>query len=76
MTTIISSKGQIVLPARLRQQDGIEAGQEFEIERLECGNYRLVRRAPPPNEGLMDWLLACPEKGFFAPLESESTDTL
>lgn len=76
MTTIISSKGQIVLPAPIRQQDGIEAGQEFDIERLERGEYRLVRRTPRPNEGLVDWLLTCPEKGFFAAIESESTDTL
>jgi AbrB family looped-hinge helix DNA binding protein len=76
MTTTISSKGQIVLPAEIRRQDGIETGQEFEIERIERGEYRLVRRAPRPNEGLVDWLVACPEKGFFTPLESESTDTL
>jgi AbrB family looped-hinge helix DNA binding protein len=76
MTTTISTKGQIVLPAEIRQQDGIEPGQEFDIERIERGVYRLVRRQPRPNEGLVDWLLACPEKGFFVPIESESTDTL
>jgi AbrB family looped-hinge helix DNA binding protein len=31
MKTTVSSKGQIVLPAELRQQDHIEAGQEFEV---------------------------------------------
>ncbi len=76
MKTTVSSKGQIVLPAEIRQQDGIEPGQEFEVERVERGNYRLVRRAPAPNEGVVDWLLACPEKGFFVPIESESTDTI
>jgi AbrB family looped-hinge helix DNA binding protein len=76
MKTTMSSKGQIVLPAEIRQQDGIEAGQEFEVERLDRGEYRLVRRAAPPNEGVVDWLLACPEKGFFVPIRSESTDTL
>ena len=76
MKTTISSKGQIVIPAQFRQQDSIEAGQEFDIERLDRGEYRLVRRAAPPNEGVVDWLLACPEKGFFVPIESESTDTL
>jgi AbrB family looped-hinge helix DNA binding protein len=74
--TTISSKGQIVLPAELRQQDEIEAGQEFDVERIDRGEYRLVRRAPRPNEGLVDWLLDCPEKGFFVPIPSESTDTL
>jgi len=76
MKTTVSSKGQIVLPAELRERDHIEPGQEFEIERLEAGEYRLVRKSPPPNLGLVDWLLACPEKGFFVPIESESTDTL
>ncbi len=76
MRTRVSSKGQIVLPAELRQQDGIEAGQEFEVERLDRGEYRLKRRLAPPNEGVVDWLLACPEKGYFVPIESESTDDL
>ena len=76
MKTTISSKGQIVLPAEIRRRDGITPGQKFEIERIDRCEYRLVRREPPPNEGLVDWLLACPEKGFFVPIESESTDTL
>ncbi|TWS98507.1 AbrB/MazE/SpoVT family DNA-binding domain-containing protein [Reyranella sp. CPCC 100927] len=76
MKTTVSSKGQIVLPAELRLQDGIEAGQEFDVERLDRGEYRLKRRSIPPNEGVVDWLLACPEKGFFVPIDSESTDTL
>jgi len=76
MKTRVSSKGQIVLPAEFRQQDRIAAGQEFEIERLDCGDYRLKRCSAPPNEGVVDWLLSCPEKGFFVPVESESTDTL
>ena len=76
MRTIISSKGQIVLPADLRHQDSLEPGQEFDIERLDRGEYRLTRRNPPHNEGVLDWLLACPQKGYFTPIESESTDTL
>jgi AbrB family looped-hinge helix DNA binding protein len=76
MKTRVSTKGQIVLPAEIRRQDQVEAGQEFEIERLDRGEYRLVRRDSRPNEGVVDWLLACPEKGFFTPIESESTDTL
>lgn len=76
MKTSISTKGQIVLPVELRRQDDVAAGQEFEIERIDRGEYRLVRVEPPANEGLMDWLLACPEKDFFVPIESDSTDTL
>ena len=76
MKTAVSTKGRIVIPAEIRQQDDIEAGQEFEIERIDRGEYRLVRLSPPPNHGLLDRLLACPEKGFFVSIESESTDTL
>ena len=76
MKTTVSTKGQIVLPVQIRKQDGIEPGQEFEVERIDCGEYRLVRIGPRSNEGLVDWLLDCPEKDFFVPVESESTDTL
>ena len=75
MKTTISSKGQIVVPAELRALDRIEPGQEFDIERIGPGEYRLVRRARQ-NDGLVEWLLSCPEKGYFVPIESESTDAL
>ena len=65
-----------MLSAEFRKQDRIEAGQEFEVERVHRGEYRLIRRTARPNEGVVDWLLACPEKDFFVPLESESTDTV
>ena len=76
MKTVVSSKGQIVLPAEFRHLDRIEPGQEFDVERLDRGDYRLVRRAAPANEGAVNWLLSCPQKGYFVPVESESTDTL
>ena len=76
MKTVVSSKGQIVLPAELRKQDRIRSGQRFDIERLEAGRYLLKKSPGPPNEGVVDWLLACPERGWFEPVLSESTDTL
>ena len=76
MRTTVSSKGQIVLPAEFRQMDRVKPGQQFDIQRLDCGEYRLVRRAAPRNEGAIDWLLACPQKDFFVPIDSESTDSL
>jgi len=76
MKTTLSTKGQLVLPAEIRHRDGIEPGQELEIERIDHGEYRLTLVSPPRNQGLVDWLLACPEKGYFVPIESESTDTL
>jgi AbrB family looped-hinge helix DNA binding protein len=76
MTTKVSSKGQIVLPAELREQDRIRPGERFSIERLEAGQYLLKKMPLASKAGLTDWLLACPEKGWFRPLPSESTDTL
>jgi len=74
--TTISSKGQIVLPAEFRHMDRIEPGQEFDVERIDNGDYRLIRRTARPNQGAIDWLLACPQKDFFVPIDSESTDAL
>ena len=77
MTTTVSSKGQIVLPADSRQQDGVKLGHKFQVERIDCGEYRLKRVQRRRNEGLADWPLRCPEKGWFQPLErTETTDDL
>jgi bifunctional DNA-binding transcriptional regulator/antitoxin component of YhaV-PrlF toxin-antitoxin module len=76
MTTTISSKGQFVLPATIRKQDRVLPGQRFAIQRLEAGEYLLQRQESGTNAGLVDWLLACPDKGWFQEIESESTDSL
>ncbi len=76
MRTTISSKGQIVIPAELRNQDHIQPGQEFAIERIESGEYLLKKLSGGDSSGLVDWLLSCPEKGWFEPMPSESTDLL
>ena len=75
MTTVVSSKGQVVLPAELRRHDDIRPGERFEIERVDRGEYRLTRTTRRRNAGLVDLLLACPVKGRFIPLDrTESTD--
>jgi AbrB family looped-hinge helix DNA binding protein len=77
MKTTISTKGQIVLPAEFRQRDGIEPGQEFEIERMGRGEYRLKRISRWRNEGLVKLLIACPVKGWFNPMDrSKTTDDI
>ena len=76
MKTTISTKGQLVLPAEFRRRDGVAPGQEFEIERLAPGVYRLERAGTPTNPGLVDLLLECPERGWFVPVPSESTEDL
>lgn len=75
MRTTVSTKGQIVIPAAVREADGILPGQEFVLERRAPGVYEL-RRVPPENVGLVDWLAACPAKDWFVPVPSESTDSL
>lgn len=73
METIVSSKGQIVLPSPLRKRDNIRAGQRFTVERLRSGDYRLVRQLAQGDD-LVAWLRACPEKGYFkAPLFTDTT---
>lgn len=76
MRTSISTKGQIVLPAELRAADAIQPGEEFDVERVAPDEYRLTRVTPPPNRGVVAWLRACPEYGWFAEIESESTNSL
>lgn len=77
MTTTMSTKGQIVLPAAIREQDRIKPGQEFEIERIDQGEYRLTRKALKRNEGLVKLLLACPVRARSTPMDrTETTDDI
>jgi AbrB family looped-hinge helix DNA binding protein len=77
VTTTVSSKGQIVLPAKIRQQDRIEPGQEFEVERIDSAEYLLKRKTRRRNEGLLKLLLDCPVKDWFQPLaRAETTDDI
>ena len=73
MKTTVSTKGQIVLPAEIRQQDGIKPGEEFEVERLDQGEYRLKVKRRRRNQGLVKLLLACPVKGWFKPMKRNET---
>ncbi len=75
MRTTLSTKGQVILPATLREQDGIVPGDEFEVVRVERGEYRLTR-VERRGAGIVAWLRACPEKGYFVAIDSESTDDL
>lgn len=76
MKTTVSTKGQIILPAEFRQRDHIQPGQEFEVKRIDRGEYRLKRKQRR-NEGLVELLLACPVKGWFKPMDrSETTDDI
>jgi len=76
MTTMLSTKGQVVLPSPIRRLDRLRGGESFDIERLDSGKYLLTLNTPPFNQGLVDLLESCPVKGWFEPIRSESTDTL
>ncbi len=76
MKTTVSSKGQIVLPSEFRQQDEILPGQEFEVERIDSGQYLLKRIPAGDGIGVVDWLRACPVDDWFQQLPSESTSEL
>ncbi len=76
MRTTVSSNGQVVLPAEFREQDRIQPGQQFEVERVQAGHYVLKKLSGPGQPGLVDWLRQCPEPDWFRPLPPESTDTL
>jgi bifunctional DNA-binding transcriptional regulator/antitoxin component of YhaV-PrlF toxin-antitoxin module len=76
MKTRVSSKGQVVLPVELLERDHIVPVQQFEIERIQAGEYVLRRTTRPGQPGLVRWLRDCPEGGWFQPILSESTDTL
>lgn len=76
VVTTLSSKGQIVLPVSLRRQDRIDTGQRFAIHRVDEGQYLLQREEAGSHAGMVDWLLECPFKDWFQPIESETTDSL
>lgn len=76
MTTILSQKGQIVLPGAIREQLHLQAGDDFEVTIEDEDTITLRRITQPANRGLVDLMLACPapfeipirEKDDSAPL--------
>ncbi len=67
MTTVLSKKGQIVLPGIVREQMNLEPGQDFEVFIDDEDTITLRRITHPANRGLVDLLLACPAS-FEIPL--------
>ncbi len=73
MKTTLSQKGQVILPAKFRQEDSLEPGQQFEVYRVKAGEYLLKKVVGRSKPGLLDWLLRCPEKNWYQRIPSEST---
>jgi len=73
MTTILSQKGQIVLPSAVREQMHLEPGQDFEVLIEDEDTILLRRISRKPNQGLIDHLLACPFPIDLAPRAKDST---
>jgi AbrB family looped-hinge helix DNA binding protein len=62
MTTVLSKKGQIVLPSAVRERMHWEPGQDFEVIIDDEDTIMLRRISRRPNQGLVDHLLACPHE--------------
>ena len=60
MTTVLSQKGQIVLPSAVREQMHLQPGQDFEVIIDDEDTILLRRVSRPPNHGLIALLQACP----------------
>jgi AbrB family looped-hinge helix DNA binding protein len=73
MTTVLSQKGQIVLPSAVREQMHLEPGQDFEVFIDDEDTITLRRINRPPNHGLVDHLLACPYPFEIPPRAKDST---
>ena len=65
MTTSLGERGQIVIPKTVREIKGFKRGDDFEIlyDEAEPDIIRLRHIQARPNQGLVDHLLGCPDKG-------------
>lgn len=76
MTTILSANGSLEIPEEFRAADGLKPGQRCDIERMGRGEYRVraAEAGEAPGGNWVEWLLACPEKGWLGePGRSERT---
>ena len=60
MTTVLSAKGQIVLPVSIREKLDLRPGDDFEVLVEDDEAITLRRISRSPNRGLLEHLLSCP----------------
>jgi len=73
MTTVLSQKGQIVLPVPVREQLHLLPGDDFEVAVEDEDTITLRRISHPANRGLVDLLLACPSPFTIPPRETDDS---
>jgi AbrB family looped-hinge helix DNA binding protein len=73
MTAILSQKGEIVLPAPLREQLHLVPGDDFEVAVEDEETITLRRVTTPANRGLVDLLLARPAPFEVPPRERDDS---
>jgi AbrB family looped-hinge helix DNA binding protein len=76
MTTVLSQKGQIVLPIPVRQQLHLVAGDDFEVAVEDEDTITLRRISQPADRGLLDLLLSCPSSFEIPAREADDTASL
>ena len=59
MTTILSSKGQIVIPASIRRSHQLRPGDELSIEERD-GEVVLKKSRRTRKKSLVQWMQSCP----------------
>jgi AbrB family looped-hinge helix DNA binding protein len=63
VTTTLSSKGQIVIPASIRERHNFRVGDELLIEERE-DEIILKKARRKRKKSLVQWMLDCPARGF------------
>lgn len=76
MTTVLSQKGQIVLPGPVREKLHLSPGDDFEVTIEDEETITLRRVAQPANRGLVDLLLSCPSPIKIPKRETDDTKPL
>ena len=76
MTTVLSQKGQLVLPATIRQALHLLPRDDFEVVVEDEDTLTLRRISCPANWGLVDLLVNCPSDFEVPVREADDSESL